>query len=76
MIQELGNPGAGIAAKAAGIPVLVHGFGRVALDGSPFDRTTFAALAAECGVTDLGLDRVLDICPLSLQNKKFVETGR
>ncbi len=86
VVQELANPGAGIAARAAGVPVLCHGFGRMS-SGSEMPKLMVGHLrgvAAEHGVdlgeVDLGGgdDSVfllgnpyLDICPPSLRDPSF-----
>ncbi|GAA2696638.1 MULTISPECIES: glycosyltransferase [Actinosynnema] len=86
VVQELANPGAGIAARAAGVPVLCHGFGRMTT-GSEMPKQMIGHLrgvAAEHGVdlgeVDLGGgdDSVfllgnpyLDICPPSLRDPSF-----
>ena len=80
VVHELGNPGAGLAAKVAGVPALCHSFGRMwradELTGS--GRAHLAAVAADLGV-DLPDDDLmtlgnpyLDICPPSVQDPGFL----
>lgn len=84
VVFESGNPGAGIAATAAGIPTVCHGFGIV--DPSMkdvIDTSRITAIAKEYGLGDdqLSADHAyaigapyIDICPISLQDKEFVES--
>lgn len=77
VVYEAGCTGAGLAAKAAGIPVLCHAFGRGGL-GTVFPDfvTKQAEVAAELGVdydpTGPFPDPYLDIYPESLQDKEFL----
>jgi UDP:flavonoid glycosyltransferase YjiC (YdhE family) len=78
VVHEMGNPGAALAARKAGIPGLCHGFGRESTD--PMNariRDRIRAFAAE---VDLELpgdfpaaagNRYLDICPPSWQLPEF-----
>ncbi|SDI46001.1 glycosyltransferase, MGT family [Actinokineospora alba] len=77
VLYEAGSPGAGLAAKAAGIPVLCHAFGRGALGNTfPSFLTKNAEVAAELGVdydpAGPFPDPYLDIYPASLQDKEFL----
>ena len=80
VVQESGNPGAGLAAKLAGVPNVIHPFGRGGPTSAddPFSAQLLG-LAAEVGVDlsadkpQLGLgDGYLDIFPPSLQDKDYV----
>ena len=62
VIHEWGLPGAATAARAAGIPGLWHGFGRMYPEGIGLDRPV--------GGTHF------DICPPSLQDKSFLESAQ
>ncbi|MFI7677977.1 glycosyltransferase [Actinophytocola sp. NPDC049390] len=62
VIHGWGVPGVADAARAAGIPGLWHGFGRMFPDGIGLDRPLRT-----------GLPHV-DICPPSLQDKDFLDT--
>jgi UDP:flavonoid glycosyltransferase YjiC (YdhE family) len=74
VVAEIGNPGAAFAAAGAGVPCVLHGFGRRPGAEAPMYhrvRGPLVGLAAE-----LGLDRAegaplghayLDTCPPSLQ---------
>ncbi|ONI80189.1 glycosyl transferase [Saccharothrix sp. ALI-22-I] len=82
VVHELANPGAGLAAKIAGVPALCHSFGRmwygdVVLDGALKHLVDFAAeLGVELAEDDhmiLG-NPYIDICPPSLQDKEFLAT--
>jgi UDP:flavonoid glycosyltransferase YjiC (YdhE family) len=59
VIHEWGLPGAATAARAAGVPGLWHGFGRMYPDGIGLERPTGGAH--------------LDICPPSLQDRDWHE---
>ncbi|MBC6448197.1 glycosyltransferase [Actinokineospora xionganensis] len=77
VIYEAGCTGAGLAAKAAGIPVLCHAFGRGGLGiVFPDFLTKQAEVAAELGVdydpAGPFPDPYLDIYPASLQDKEFL----
>lgn len=80
VIQESGNPGAGLAAKRAGVPNVIHPFGRgnATTPEDPF-QARLLALADELGVElsahkpGLGLGTgYLDICPPSVQDEGFI----
>lgn len=88
VVYEAANLGAFFAARAAGIPRVCHGFGRVAGDavhhplrGSLTDIAKAVGAespaGAESGVEEVpGLgDPYLDIYPPSLQDKDFLEKG-
>jgi UDP:flavonoid glycosyltransferase YjiC (YdhE family) len=66
VIHEWGVPGAAVAAHRAGIPGIWHGFGRMFPEGIGL------------GLPTRNLDAAgrphLDICPPSLQDKRFVAT--
>lgn len=80
VIHGAHNPGAGLAARVAGIPALCHGNGRARADNDELMALSSAVLrdyAFELGVslpaaypTYLG-NPYLDICPPSLQDKHF-----
>ncbi|MBP2337595.1 UDP:flavonoid glycosyltransferase YjiC (YdhE family) [Saccharothrix coeruleofusca] len=78
VVHELGAPGAGLAARVAGVPALCHGFGRVG-PALTWEAVTgqFADVAAELGVAlpsehaFLVGHPYLDICPPSWQDKAF-----
>ncbi|QUH01555.1 glycosyltransferase family 1 protein [Saccharopolyspora erythraea] len=82
VVHEAGNPGAGLAARRAGIPGLCHGFGRVVSAGLG-DRIagSLGELAAEIGETvpdryaNILGNPYLDIYPPSLQGPDFRATG-
>lgn len=75
VVAELGAPGAALAAAAAGVPCVLHGFGRRPPPQAPMYHRAggpVAALAAELGL-DLGEGdplghAYLDVCPPALQN--------
>ncbi len=74
VISEVGDPGAALAARAAGVPCVLHSFGRRPSPHSPMSMampTHLAAVAAELGVPlaegDATGHAYLDICPPSLQ---------
>ncbi|MEV8435951.1 glycosyltransferase [Actinosynnema sp. NPDC051121] len=83
VVHEFANPGAGLAAKIAGVPALCHSFGRMWQGNELTDvvRGHLAAVAADLGVTlpddDLmGLGNpYLDICPPSVQDPEFLATA-
>lgn len=81
VVHELGNPGAGLAAKTAGIPALCHGFGRMwEADAAPFMLDTLTRFTDELGVAVSDKDPMLlgnpyiDICPPTVQDKAFLST--
>lgn len=75
VVYEIANPGAAIAAKARGIPVLAHGIARGEIaDMFPGFAEQLAEVAAGHGVDTaadplLLADAYLDIYPLSLQQR-------
>ncbi|MFJ6392869.1 glycosyltransferase [Streptomyces sp. NPDC091972] len=77
VVHEVGNPGAGLAAKVAGLPALCHGFGRSS-QGS--ENVIAAAKHLSEVAADLGVDAsdrilghpYLDICPPSVQDPEFM----
>ncbi|CRK62058.1 glycosyltransferase, MGT family [Alloactinosynnema sp. L-07] len=77
VIYEAATIGAGFAARAAGIPVLCHAFGRGNVR-EPFSdmKRLLAEVAAEFGVpfdpTSASPDPYLDIFPESLQDTEFL----
>ncbi|NUU23336.1 MAG: glycosyltransferase, partial [Streptomycetaceae bacterium] len=79
VVHEFGNPGAGLAAKAAGVPALCHSYGRMWQEPEFAEpaRRHLADLAAELGVEVPRTDAMvlghpyLDICPPSVQNPAF-----
>lgn len=81
VVAEIGNPGAGIAARLAGVPVVTHAFGRgSAPGGGSFSdliagplQTVYAELGldAPAGPAVGATDRYLDIYPPSLQDPAF-----
>ncbi|WP_089157692.1 glycosyltransferase [Micromonospora sp. NBS 11-29] len=84
VVYELGNPGAGLAARRTGVPALCHSCGRAGMvdrddrwrrEGGELLR----AVAAEIGVTlpagHLLGDPYLDIYPPSLQDPSFLATA-
>jgi UDP:flavonoid glycosyltransferase YjiC (YdhE family) len=83
VIHGAHNPGAGLAARVAGIPAICHGTGRVRSDDDELMVLSGSVLheyAAELGVelpdahkTYLG-HQYLDICPPSMQNPEFMST--
>ncbi|WP_461124483.1 glycosyltransferase [Saccharothrix stipae] len=84
VVHELGNPGAGLAAKVAGVPALCHSFGRMweAEEFSDPVRKHLSAVAADLGV-DLPDDDFMvlgnpyvDICPPSVQDPRFLAAAR
>jgi len=79
VVHELANPGAGLAAKVAGVPAVCHSFGRMWRPTGPPEvlRGHLAEVAAELGVDlpdgdlmPLG-NPYLDICPPSVQDPEF-----
>ena len=81
LVYETLNPGAAMAAAAAGVAAVCHGLGRVS--GGPVWQgmcQTWAATAAEFGVEGADADpvffgnRYLDICPPSLQSEHLPDT--
>jgi hypothetical protein len=82
VVWEVGNPGAGLAARAAGVPALSHGFGRVPPNElKDFMRQGLDDLAAGLGIALTGNDffgigdPVLDICPPTFQDPDFLATA-
>lgn len=76
------NPGAGLAAKVAGIPALCHASGRIR-PAEDYLMVMSEDVLREYGAGELGLDLppryttylghpYLDICPTSLQDANFV----
>ncbi|MEU4770217.1 glycosyltransferase [Actinosynnema sp. NPDC023794] len=84
VVHELGNPGAGLAAKVAGVPGLCHSFGRMwqADEFATTARGHLLEVAAELGVEIpeddiMGLGNpYIDICPPSVQDPTFLATAR
>ncbi|XVV01184.1 nucleotide disphospho-sugar-binding domain-containing protein [Actinosynnema sp. CA-248983] len=79
VVHELGNPGAGLAARTAGVPALCHGFGRLwNADEAPFTLDALAAFTDELGVDVSDKDPMLlgnpylDICPPTVQDSAFL----
>ncbi|ONI88813.1 glycosyl transferase [Saccharothrix sp. ALI-22-I] len=79
VVHELANPGAGLAAKVAGVPAVCHSFGRMWRPTGPPEalRGNLAEVAADLGVDlpdgdlmPLG-NPYLDICPPSVQDPEF-----
>jgi len=79
VVHELANPGAGLAAKVAGVPAVCHSFGRMWRPTGPPEvlRAHLAEVAADLGVDlpdgdlmPLG-NPYLDICPPSVQDPEF-----
>ncbi|WNV88713.1 glycosyltransferase [Umezawaea sp. Da 62-37] len=79
VVHELANAGAGLAARAAGVPAVCHSFGRMwRPTGTPEAlRANLAEVADDLGVDlpdgylmPLG-NPYLDICPPSLQDPEF-----
>ncbi|PSL51645.1 MGT family glycosyltransferase [Saccharothrix carnea] len=80
VVHEFGNPGAGLAAKIAGVPALCHSFGRVLRSHELADvvQAHLREVAADLGVElpegdvmALG-NPYLDICPPSVQEPAFL----
>ncbi|WNV87095.1 glycosyltransferase [Umezawaea sp. Da 62-37] len=80
IVHELANPGAGLAARVAGIPAVCHSFGRMwRPTGTPEAlRANLAEVADELGVDLPDGDHLmplgnpyLDICPPSVQDPEF-----
>ncbi|MFI9815055.1 glycosyltransferase [Saccharothrix variisporea] len=83
VVHELANPGAGLAAKAAGVPALCHGFGRMwGADTAEFTVEPLQTFGAEIGVEVPERDPMLlgnpylDICPPSVQDQAFLAANR
>ncbi|MFD1147715.1 glycosyltransferase [Saccharothrix hoggarensis] len=83
VVHEVGNPGAGLAARVADVPAVCHSFGRAwqaeELGGVVLDH--LSAVAADLGVDlpgeapmTLG-NPYLDICPPSVQDPVFLATA-
>ena len=79
VVHELANPGAGLAARVAGVPAVCHSFGRMwRPTGTPEAlRAHLSEVAADLGVDlpdgdlmSLG-NPYLDICPPSVQDPEF-----
>ncbi|WP_447002053.1 glycosyltransferase [Saccharothrix isguenensis] len=83
VVHEFGNPGAGLAAKVAGVPALCHSYGRMwqEPDFAEPARDYLTALGAELGVEVPRTDSMalghpyLDICPPSVQNPAFLASS-
>jgi UDP:flavonoid glycosyltransferase YjiC (YdhE family) len=83
VVYESTNPGAAFAAAAAGVPAVSHGTGRVTSDPTmdPLIQQELFAAASDLQVADkLGHGRTLgnpyiDICPPSVQNPEFLDSG-
>ncbi|WP_367128831.1 glycosyltransferase [Saccharothrix sp. HUAS TT1] len=83
VVHEVGNPGAGLAARVAGVPALCHSFGRMwsADEFSDGARKHVFAVAADLGVEVPADDPMvlghpyLDICPPSVQDKDFLASS-
>lgn len=80
VVHELAAPGAGLAARVAGVPALCHGFGRLGPEtASPTARGLVRAVGADLGVAVPGEHAFftghpyLDICPPSWQNPEFTD---
>ncbi|NUT46499.1 MAG: glycosyltransferase family 1 protein [Saccharothrix sp.] len=83
VVHELANPGAGLAAKIAGVPAVCHSFGRM-WQGDEFADLALdhlRAVAADLGV-EMGADDhmvlgnpYLDICPPSVQDPAFLASS-
>ncbi|CAL9413395.1 L-demethylnoviosyl transferase [Actinosynnema sp. ALI-1.44] len=79
VVHELGNPGAGLAARTAGVPAVCHGFGRMwDSDAAPFVLDSLHGFTGELGV-EVPADNpmllghpYIDICPPSVQDKAFL----
>jgi UDP:flavonoid glycosyltransferase YjiC (YdhE family) len=83
VVHDQGNPGAGLAARLAGVSAFNHGFGR-AFRGAFADASNgyLRAYAGRLGVQlpdqyaiTLG-EPTIDICPDSLQRNDFMTLGR
>ncbi|WP_447007676.1 glycosyltransferase [Saccharothrix isguenensis] len=80
VVHELANAGAGLAAKAAGVPALCHSFGRMWRpdDIGAHAQAPLAEVAAELGVEVPSDDLMVlgnpyvDICPPSVQDPAFL----
>ncbi|MCS7481972.1 glycosyltransferase [Umezawaea endophytica] len=79
VVHELANAGAGLAARAAGVPAVCHSFGRMWRPTGTTEalRANLAEVAADLGVDlpdgdpmPLG-NPYLDICPPSVQDPAF-----
>ncbi|MCR6488783.1 glycosyltransferase [Amycolatopsis sp. OK19-0408] len=80
VVYEVGNPGAGLAARRLGIPAVCHSFGRAgAVDrGEQWRKRCMELLRKVAGEIGAELpeeyfrgDHYLDICPPSLQEPSF-----
>ena len=80
VVHEIGNPGAGLAARVAGVPALCHSFGRMWRADAIADiaRRHVSEVAADLGL-DLPADvpmtlghPYVDICPPSVQEPEFL----
>ncbi|MFE9746915.1 glycosyltransferase [Saccharothrix saharensis] len=84
VVHEFANPGAGLAAKIAGVPALCHSFGRMwrANELTDIAQGHLEAVAADLDVAlpdddlmTLG-NPYLDICPPSVQDPEFLAAAR
>lgn len=83
VVHEALNPGAGFAAQLAGIPAVAHGVGLLSQDHEAARlQEAVLATAADLGVSvpagqasTLG-NTFVDICPPSLQDRTFLESGQ
>jgi UDP:flavonoid glycosyltransferase YjiC (YdhE family) len=83
VVHEFANPGAGLAARIAGVPALCHSFGRMwqAHELTDVVLGHLRTVAADLGVTlsdgdFMGLGNpYLDICPPSVQDPEFLATA-
>ncbi|MCE7000967.1 glycosyltransferase [Saccharothrix sp. S26] len=84
VVHEFANPGAGLAAKLAGVPALCHSFGRMwrANELTDLAQGHLEAVAADLGVELPDGDLMalgnpyLDICPPSVQDPGFLAAAR
>ncbi|MFD5144221.1 glycosyltransferase [Streptomyces sp. NPDC058401] len=82
VVHEVLNPGAGFAARLAGIPAVAHGVGPISQDHEAERlRREILATAADLGV-DVPADRastlgntLIDISPPSIQDRSILESG-
>jgi UDP:flavonoid glycosyltransferase YjiC (YdhE family) len=78
LVEEVFNPGAGLAARAAGVARVLHGFGRIRGQFGRGPDPGLAQVAADLGL-DLPSTRervpVVDICPPSLLDPEFAVTA-
>jgi UDP:flavonoid glycosyltransferase YjiC (YdhE family) len=74
VIHDVATLGAPLAAQAHGIPAVGQTFGRMFVnDMSEAMVAAYTALAASLGLEPFPGNRVLDICPASVQTKDFLE---